>query len=143
VHHDVVPPTGQSGVQRTVRCATDSPVHGLANSLLSRFLAYVGYDSPDNPRVAPDSPVSQQPTTSGHIGPQPTVKWRTGQSGVPHQTVRCPQNRKAANQGFSARARPAHCSLSSVHWTVQCTRRQKATRAFQMELQLLLGPLGL
>jgi hypothetical protein len=76
---------------QTVRChPPDSPVHGLANGLLSGFSAYVGYNSSDDPRVAPDSPVSQQPMASCHVDLGPTVKWRTGQSGAPHRTVRCP-----------------------------------------------------
>jgi hypothetical protein len=54
-------------------------------------------------------------------------------SQVAHRTVRCPQKQKAANQGFSARAL----------FNVRCTRRQKATRSFQMVLQQLLGPLGI
>jgi hypothetical protein len=55
---------------RTVMChPPDSPVHGQANSLLSGFSACVGHNSPDDPREAPDSSVSQQPTASGHVGP--------------------------------------------------------------------------
>jgi hypothetical protein len=36
---------------------TDSPVHGLANWVLSRILACISYNSPDRPCEAPDSPV--------------------------------------------------------------------------------------
>jgi hypothetical protein len=64
----------------------DIPVHGPANSLLSGLSACVGYNSLDDPREAPNSPMSQKPTASGHVGPRPTVKWRTGQFGV----IRCP-----------------------------------------------------
>jgi hypothetical protein len=129
---------------RTVRChPPDSPVHGPADSLLSGFSASVGYNSPDGPHEAPDSLVSQQPMASGHIGLGPTVEWRTGQSGAPHRTVRCPQNRNSTNQRILCRAQRAHCSLSGVHRTVRCTRGQKANRAFQMELQRLLASLGL
>jgi hypothetical protein len=46
-----VPPTGQSGVHRTVRCTV------RPNSLLSGFSSYVGYNSTDHPREASDSPV--------------------------------------------------------------------------------------
>jgi hypothetical protein len=104
---------------------------------VSAILDLVGYKSPDRPCVALDNTVSQQPTASGHVGLGPTVKWRTGQSGAPHRTVRCPQNRKAANQEILC-PRPAHALF-----TVRCTHGQKASRAFQMELQWLLGPLGL
>jgi hypothetical protein len=50
---DPVPPTGQSGVHRTVRCMV------RPNSLLSSFSGYVGYNSPGIPHEAPDSPVYQ------------------------------------------------------------------------------------
>jgi hypothetical protein len=39
--------------------APDSPMQGPANCLFSEILAYVGYNSPDRPRGAPDSPVCQ------------------------------------------------------------------------------------
>jgi hypothetical protein len=39
---------------RTVWCPSpDGPVHGPAKSVLSGFLACVGYNSPDGPRKAP------------------------------------------------------------------------------------------
>jgi hypothetical protein len=96
----------------------DNPVHGLVNSLLSGSSTGVGYNSRNGPRVAPDSPVSQQPTTSGHVGPGPTVKWHTKQSGVPHRTVRCPpRTGKQPIRGFSVRAKPrtVHCPVHP--WT--------------------------
>jgi hypothetical protein len=37
---------------------------------------------------------------------------------------------------------PTHCSQSGVYRIVRCTRRQKATKAYQMELQRLLAPWG-
>ena len=79
-----------------------------AKSLLSGILDYVGYNSLDGPREAPDNSVNQQPMASGHVGLGPTVKWRTGQSGAPrtgNQPIR----------GFSARAQ-----LHAVHCPV-CT----------------------
>jgi hypothetical protein len=115
--------------------APDSLVHGPAMWALSGILAYVGYNSPNRPREAPDSSV-QPPTASCHVGWGPTVKWRTGQSGAP-------QNQKLANQGILYRAHRAYHSLSGVHRIVWCTRGQKATGAFQMELQRLLAALGL
>jgi hypothetical protein len=60
----------------------------------------------------------------------------TERSGAPHKW-------KQANQGFTARAQRAHWSLYGVHRTVRCTREQKATKAYQLELQRLLGPLGI
>jgi hypothetical protein len=118
---------------RMVWChSPDSPVHGPANCLLSGILACVGYNLPDSPRGAPDSPVCPPPMASCHVDRGPTVKWSTGRSGVPQN--RTSQSRESV---------PTHCSLSGVHRIVRCTRGQKATRAFQMELQQLLGPLGL
>jgi hypothetical protein len=123
--------TKQSGAtHRTVRC------HGPANWALSGILACVGYNSSDRPREAPDSPVCEPPTASCYVGRGPKVKWRTGQSGAP-------QKRKLANQRILCRAQCAHCSLSSVHWIVRCTRGQKAIKAFQMELKRFLAPLEL
>jgi hypothetical protein len=125
---------------QTVRCLSlDSPVHGPANCLLSRILACVGYNSPDRPRGAPDSPECPPPTASCHVDRGPTVKWSTGQSGA--RTGRSGAPRTETSQ--SRDSVPTHCSLSGVHRTVRWTRGQKATRAFQMELQQLLGPLGL
>jgi hypothetical protein len=122
---------------RTVRChPPDSPVHGLTNWALSGILACFGYNSPDHSREAPDSPVSQQPMASGHVSTRPTVNRRIG-------IDQCPQKKKPANQGILYRAHRAYYSLSGVHRTVRCTCRQKATRAFQIELQRLLAALGI
>jgi hypothetical protein len=82
---------------RTVRCAPDTPVHGLPNSLLSSFPGYIGYNSPDSPREAPDSPVYQpcndylprRPRANGHMT---------------HQIVRCPTE-KETNQSGDSRSR--------------------------------------
>jgi hypothetical protein len=63
--------------------ASDGPVHGPANSLLSGILACVGYNSLDHPHEAPDSLVCQPPMASCHVGHGPTVKWSTRQSGAP------------------------------------------------------------
>jgi hypothetical protein len=108
--------TGRSGAtHRTVRCAPDIPVHDSTNSLSSGFSACVGYNSPDGPCEMPDSPVSQQPTASGHVGPGPTVKWRTGQSGAPHRMVRCPPKQESSQSGDSPHA------PSRALFTVRCT----------------------
>jgi hypothetical protein len=46
--------------ERMLDCvAPDNPMQGPANCLFSEILAYVGYNSPDRPRGAPDSPVCQ------------------------------------------------------------------------------------
>jgi hypothetical protein len=98
--------TRQSGAtHQTVWCASDSPVHGLANCLLSRILTCVDYNSPDCSREASDSPVCQLPMASCHVGRGPTV--------------RCPPEQETSQSRDSM---PAHCSLSGVHRTVRCTR---------------------
>jgi hypothetical protein len=122
---------------RTVRChPLDSLVHGPTNWALSGILACVDYNSPDRLCVALDSPVSQQPTASCHVARGPTAGWRTGRSYAP-------QKRKLSNQVILYHIQCAHYSLFGVHRTVRCTRGQKAIRAFQMEIQRLLAPLGL
>jgi hypothetical protein len=89
----------------------------------------------DRPHDVPDSPVSQRQRLVATSTP--------GQrsTGAPDSPVP-PQKRKPANQRILCRAQHAYCSLSGVHWAVWCTRRQKTTRAFQMELQQLLAALG-
>jgi hypothetical protein len=69
---------------QTVWChPPDSLVHGPTNFLLSGILACVGYNSPDRPHEAPDSPVWQPPTASYHVGRGPTVNRSTRQSDAP------------------------------------------------------------
>jgi hypothetical protein len=117
----LVLPIGQFGVHRTVRCTV------RPSGCSREKLASVGYKSPESPcrtRGQSSVPASQRlvvtsARTIGHME---------------HRTVRCPQNRKPTNL------------MTCSHYTVQClvcTHGQKATRAFQMELQRLLGPLRL
>jgi hypothetical protein len=94
--------------------APDSPVHGPANSLLLGFSACVGYNSPDGPRKAPDSPVSQHPMASGHVGPGPTFKWHTGLSGDRNPMVRCPLEQESSQSGDSPPA------PSRTLFTIRC-----------------------
>jgi hypothetical protein len=93
-----VPPTGQSGVHRIVRCAPDSPVHGPPNSLLSGFPGYVDYNSPDSPREAPDNLVYQP--CNGYLPRRPKANGH-----MVHQTVRCPTE-KETNQSGDSLPRP-------------------------------------
>jgi hypothetical protein len=79
---------------------------------------------------------SSHATASCHVDLGPTITWCTGQSGAP-------QKRKPTNQVILCRVQCAYCSLSGVHRIVRCANRQKATIAFQMELQRLLAPLGI
>jgi hypothetical protein len=107
--------------------ALDSPMHGPANDLLSGILAHIGYNSPDRPRVALDSPVSQQPTASGHVGLGPTIKWHTEQSGAPHWTVRCPPEQESSQSGDSLPTpspRTVYCPVCTRQSSAPADRRQ-------------------
>jgi hypothetical protein len=95
-------------------------------------------------RCAPDCPVSQRsagPTVgraicAGHVA-EPTA--RKG-----HQTVRCANGSLAANGRLChLRKEIGHRTVSGVHRTVRCARRQKARIAFLECSQWLLAALGL
>jgi hypothetical protein len=62
-------------------------VHGPPNSMLSGFPGYVGYNSLDSPREAPDSPMYQP--CNGYLPRRlrPMVIWRTGRSGTSRATA--------------------------------------------------------
>ena len=95
-------------------------------------------------RCAPDCPVSQrsaEPTVdraicAGHVA-EPTV-------GRGHRTVRCANGSRICNGRLrQLRKGIGHRTLSGVHRTVRCARRQKARMAFQICSQRLLAALGL
>jgi hypothetical protein len=92
-------------VHQTVRCTV------CANSLLSGFPGYVGYKSPDSPMLQ---------SCNGYLPRRraPTVIWRTGRSGAPH-------NRKLANQGILCRVLCSHYSLSGAPPDSPMHRRTK------------------
>ena len=115
--------TGLSGVHRTVRCA-------------------------------PDCPVSQRSArTNGRPRDQRRTRGRAnGRKG--HRTVRCAPDMSGAPTAprsatvDNGRQRClwkeiGHQTVSGVHRTVWCTRRQKARMAFQICSQRLLAALGL
>jgi hypothetical protein len=54
--------------------------------------------------------MSQKPTATGHVGPRPMVKWRTGQSGV----IRCPPEQES-NQSEDSSPVPSH-----TLFTIRC-----------------------
>jgi hypothetical protein len=94
-------------IEKVLDCAApDSLVHGLANWALLGILACIGYNSLDRPHEAPDSPVSQRPTTSGHVITRPIVNRRTRQS-------RAPRSGNQPIRGFSAvsSVRTVHCPV--------------------------------
>jgi hypothetical protein len=105
-------------------------------------------------RCAPDCPVSQRsagPTVdraicAGHVA-KPTV-------GRCHRTVRCAPDMSGAPTApdlptvGNGQKRPlwkqiGHRTVSGVHRTVRCPRRQKARIAFRICSQRLLAALGL
>jgi hypothetical protein len=87
--------------------APDGPVHGPHNSLLSGFPGYVGYNSPDSPCEATDSPVYQP--CNDYLPRRPRAN-----NHMAHQTVRCPIEKETIQSGDSL-PRPLH-----VLFTVRC-----------------------
>jgi hypothetical protein len=105
---------------RTIRChPPNSPVHGPANSLLSGFLAYVGYNSPDGPREVPDSPVSQQPT----LVAMSALGQRS--SGAPDSPVP-PEQESSQSGDFLPKPSPhtVHCPVCTGQSGAPADRRQ-------------------
>jgi hypothetical protein len=87
--------TGWSGAtHRTVRWAPNCPVCGLPNSLLSGFSGYVGYNLPNSPREALDSPVYH--SCKGYLPRRPRANGH-----MAHQTVWCPTEKEINQSGDS------------------------------------------
>jgi hypothetical protein len=138
----------QPAVHRTVRCAPNS-VRCQAGALgeqvaLRKRAGRCIYNSPDCPVCQPRT----QPTISHAINGRHVCS-ANGHQGAPdypirHRTVRCAMGPEVAMVSFAIQEKESHtvhCSV--VLQTIRCTHGQKAIRAFQMELQRLLGPLGL
>jgi hypothetical protein len=126
---------------RTVRWSTGQcPVRQAGSCELTALgisSAAYGYNSPD----CPVSQRSAGPTVgcaicARHVA-EPTV-------GRGHQTVSgaptAPRRQRSASPG---KERNPHRTVSGVHRTVRCTRRQKARIAFLECSQRLLAALGL
>jgi hypothetical protein len=115
--------TGLSGVHRTVRCAPDCPVSQRSARANGRPRNPRGTRGRANGRkTAPDCPVC------------------TGLSGAP--------TARRSPTGCNGRQRQekkqiGHRTVSGVHRTVRCPRRQKARIAFRNCSQRLLAALGL
>jgi hypothetical protein len=143
--------TGLSGVHRTVSGAPDQR---SANQPLSGFSPATSAIIHRTVRCAPDCPVSQRsagPTVgraicAGHVA-KPTVGRGapdcpvcTGLSGAPS----APRSTTVSNGRLRCLWKQiGHRTVSGVHRTVRCTRRQKARMAFQIYSQRLLAALGL
>jgi hypothetical protein len=140
--------TGLSGVHRAVSGAQagqplNRPLSGTrrgATTIIHR-----------NVWCAPDCQVCQQRAweTVGRAISVDHVSRANGHQVAPdclvhHWTVRCTMDPMGGNgclrQGMQE---IAYCSLSGMHRTVRCTRRQKVTRAFQTKKKQLIWPLGL
>ena len=143
--------TGLSGgAPDSVRCArlvrAKWPLSGIRRRRTAKIHRTV--------RCAPDCPVSQRsagPTVgraicAGHVA-EPTA--RRG-----HRTVRCapdmsgaptaPRSATVSNGRLRCLWKQiGHRTVSGVHRTVRCARRQKAKMAFQICSQRLLAALGL
>jgi hypothetical protein len=92
--------TEQSGVHRTVWCT-------VRQTLCSRvFLATSTIIHRTVRARRRTVRCTSRATTTCHVDQEPTVIWRTGPSGAPHRTVRCPIE-KETNQSDDSLPRPA------------------------------------
>jgi hypothetical protein len=108
-------------------------------TLSGKRVGRVGYNSPDCPvsQAANDS-CQRQRSARNQLLPRVLGQrslGRTGQSGAPPDCLVC----HGANswQWSTAPRKEGNHALFGV----QCTRRQKSTRAFQMKIKRLHGPL--
>jgi hypothetical protein len=94
-----VPPTGQSGVHRTVRCT-------VRQTLCSRvFLAMSAIIHQTVRARHRTVRCTSRATAICHVDQEPTVIWRTGPSNAPHRTIWCPIE-KETNQSGDSLPRP-------------------------------------
>jgi hypothetical protein len=131
--------TGLSGVHRTVSGArAGQPV----NWPLSRKSSGAQAKNHRTVRCAPDSVRCARPPTASR---RSTVGRAISAGHVSSATVGGLHRAATVGNGRLRHGRKhiGDCSVSGVLRTIRCTRRQKATRAFQMEEQRLLDPLGL
>jgi hypothetical protein len=90
-------------------------------------------------QYALDYPVSQSHSRQWSAAQSVRDAWPAPTVTRPHRTVWCAKETVAATVGFARKERRlcnVHCAV--VHRTVRCTHGQKATIAYQMELQQLL-----
>jgi hypothetical protein len=125
-----VPPTGQSGGHRTVRCAVCQTLCSRVFLAMSAIIHWTVRARRWTIRC------TSRAMAICHVDQEPTVIWRTRPSGAPHK-------RKPTNQAILCRVLCSYCLLSGVHRIVRCAHEKKARIAYQMELQRLLAALGL
>jgi hypothetical protein len=93
---------------------------------------------------APDCSVSQPRPRQRSAARSAGDTWTSPMVRRSHRTVWCATGAVSATVGFTSKGRKlrtVHCLV--VHPTVRCAHEQKATMAFQMELQRLLIAFGL
>jgi hypothetical protein len=121
--------------------APDCPVRQAGSSELAALgnsPATYDYNSPDCPVCTGLSgePAVDRAICAGHVA-EPTARRE-------HRTIRCTNGSLAANGRLHRRRKEiGHRTLSGVHRTVWCARRQKARFAFLECSQRLLAVLGL
>jgi hypothetical protein len=127
--------TGLSGVHRTV---SGAQAGSLGEQVaLGKNSARHDYNSPDCPMSQPCPRQRSAEQSAGDAWTSPTVTRQ-------HQIVRCATSVVATMVGFTRKGRKSRNVPCPVgHRTVRCAHGQKATMAFQMELQRLLAALGL
>jgi hypothetical protein len=144
-------------VHWTVRCAPDSvrsQACASTNSLLLGIIRDAAAKIHQTIRCAPDYLVSlqrprQQSVAKSTRNQRATCGQRqrspdhTGLFGVPPDWPVCQGDPGYNGRLCQIRKEIAHCSYPVVHRTVRCAHGQKATIAYQMELQRLLAALGL
>jgi hypothetical protein len=135
-------------VHRTVRwCTRQCPVRQAGTSELAALgnsSATYGYNSPDCPVC---TGLSGEPTVDRANGRPRDLRGtrgrangREGAPDCPVCTGQCPVRQRSASPG---KERNPHRTVSGVHRTVRCARRQKARFAFLECSQRLLAALGL
>jgi hypothetical protein len=137
-------------VHRTVRwCTGQCPVRQAGSgelAALGKNLTAYDYNSPDCPVC---TGLSGEPTVGRANGRLRDLRKTRGRAkvGWGHRTVRCaPDTPTAPRRQRSAtpqKERNPHRTVSGVHRTVRCARRQKARFAFQECSQRLLAALEL
>jgi hypothetical protein len=120
-------------IHRTVRCAPDCPVSQRSvGPTVGRGIHARHVADPTARRGHRTCPVC-----TGHVRCAPDCPVCTGH-------VRCANGSLATNGRLRRKRKEiGHRTLSGVHRTVRCARRQKARMAFQICSQRLLAALGL
>jgi hypothetical protein len=129
------------GAPDSVRCARLGRANWPLSGILRRRTTIIYWTV----RCAPDCPVSQRSAARSARDTWPSQRsgGGTGLSGV-HRTVSgAPTAPRRQRSATPKKERNPHRTVSGVHQTVRCARRQKARFAFLECSQRLLAALGL